>query len=125
MLFASNDKGVTMAERIDYKTEIKEKFKQLDLSDGVDKKEAVIIAQNHAIEQGWDKDYNISKPIVKDFKNKLYETEEWEVTFNATYGSNVKQAKGFGAVGLYKGYAWVYVDKKTGEIRSGVSSFDL
>lgn len=125
VLVLFSNKGAAMAEKPDYKTEIPEKFKQIDLSDGVTKEEAVIIAQNHAIDQGWDKDYIVARPIAKDFKNKLYGSEEWEVTFNATYGANVKQAKGFGMFGLFRGYAWVYVNKKTGEIRSGVSSFDL
>jgi hypothetical protein len=125
LILINNFRGVAMAKEPDYKVEIQEKFKQLDLSEGVNKEEAIIIAQNYLIEQGWDKDYIIAKPIVKDFRNKLYGSEEWEVTFNATYSANMKQAKFFGMIGLFRGYAWVYVNKKTGEVRGGISPFDL
>lgn len=103
-----------MAKGPDYKAVIQEKFKQLDLSDGVSKEEAIIIAQNYLIEQELDKKYVLRKPEVdeRDFGT------EWVITFNATYWESIKQANIFGLTGIMKWWISVDIDKKTGKIES-------
>lgn len=103
-----------MAERSDYTTEIKEKFKQIDLSDGASKEEAIIIAQNHLIENGLSKDYVVTRPKVAD----LHMFNQWEVTFKATYGESIKKGNVFGLIGIFKWWIAVSVDKKTGKVMS-------
>ncbi|MEW6008871.1 MAG: hypothetical protein AB1629_04475 [Candidatus Omnitrophota bacterium] len=74
ILLVNNGKGIAMGEKSDYKTEIKEKFKQLDLSDGLNKEEAIIIAQNYVIDM-IDKGKDFYKKLVISKSSIL---EEWE-----------------------------------------------
>ena len=110
------NKGVAMGERLDYRTGIQEKYRQLNLSDGVSKEEAIIIAQNYMIQKGLDKNYIISKPTVEDFEFSQW--NEWRVIFKARYGESIKQANIFGLLGIFKWWISVNVHKKTGEIKS-------
>lgn len=109
-----------MGERPDYKVEIQEKYRQIDLSDDVSQEEAIIIAQNYMIEERLDKSYAIARPAVEelDFGNK------WEVIFKATYGESIKKANIFGLMGVFKWWICVHIDKKTGKI-TGVGGPDL
>jgi hypothetical protein len=109
-------KGMAMAEDANYKAEIQKKFKQLDLSVGVNEAAAVIIAQNHLIEQGLDKKYNLLKPKIED--ENTADLNDWKVIFNATYGESVKKANIFGLIGVMKWWVSVRVDKNTGKIIS-------
>lgn len=105
-----------MAGGVDYKAEIKGKFKQLDLSDGVSKEEAGIIAQNYLIEQELDKKYSLTKPNIED--ESEVDLNDWRVIFNATYGESIKQANIFGLFGIMRWWISVRIDKKTGKIIS-------
>ena len=51
--------GAAMAQAPDYKELIKGKYKNIDLSEGVSKEEAIIIAQNYLIGKGEDKIFYI------------------------------------------------------------------
>jgi len=101
-----------MGEKPDYKTEIQEKYRQLNLSDGVSKEEAIIIAQNYMIEEGFDRRYILMKPNVEESGFEKY----WKVTFRATYAESVKKANIFGLIGMFKWWISIRIDKKTGEI---------
>lgn len=116
MLILIINKGFAMEERSDYKAEIKEKYRQINLSDGVSKEEAIIIAQNYLIDEGLDKNYIISKPTVEDFEFSQW--NEWRIIFKAKYGESIKQANIFGLLGIFKWWISVNVHKKTGEIKS-------
>jgi len=74
LIFLKPKIGGAMAERpIQDEMQIK-----VDLSDGVDKKEATIIAKNYLIHKGLDKNVIISRPRVRDsWLNKGY----WAVSF--------------------------------------------
>lgn len=110
------NKGIIMGQKPDYKTEIKEKYKQLNLSDGVSKEEAIVIAQNYMIDEGLDKSYVILKPAVEDFEFNQW--NEWRIIFKATYGESIKQANVFGLLGIFKWWISLNIHKKTGEIKS-------
>lgn len=100
--------GGTMGEKPDYKIQIKEKYNQIDLSDGVSKEEAIIIAQNYLIEEGLDKICDISTgEVIGDLYNN---PEYWHVSFSTT--QKVKRQQGLK-------WASVYVHKKTGEVKYG------
>ena len=92
----------------------KARLKTVDLSDGVSKEEAIIIAQNHLIDGGADKEVSLSRPSVKNSDFTLDGAGHplppcWEVRFNATW-----------KVRLESGLKWyeVHIDKKTGQIKS-------
>ena len=82
------------------------KLKSVSPSDGVSKDEAIIIAQNHLIENGYKDGYAISSPSVGN--SSLIEGC-WVVEFPTTL-----------SVRLQQGLRWlrVHVDKKTGQIKS-------
>lgn len=90
----------------------KEKLKEINKSDGISREEAIIIAQNYAIEQGLDKDYIITNPTVKDFTS----SNDWEITFKATYGESIKQGGIFGSI--VRWWICVHLDKRTGVVKS-------
>lgn len=102
------DLGGAMGETSDYKTRIKAKLRNIDISDGVNQKEAIIIAQNYLIDEGLDKICAISTgKVVGDLYNN---PEYWHVSFSTT--QNVKWKQGLK-------WASVYVSKKTGEAKYG------
>lgn len=90
----------------------REKLKEVDLSDGVSKEEAIIIAQNYVIDkiQGGEDFYKklgISKPEFSEdpkYRNQLI--EKWVILFPMRYG-------------LLKTWNVIYVNKHTGEVTEG------
>jgi len=105
--------GGTMAKSHD---DYRAKLHHIDRTDGISKEEAIIIAQNHLIEGGTDKEVALSKPSVEDSRFTVDGAGHplapcWEVRFNATW-----------KVRLESGLKWVrvLVDKKTGQIKSSV-----
>lgn len=89
------------------------KLQQVDRTDGISKEEAIIIAQNHLIDGGADKEVTLSKPSIGDSRFTVDGAGRplapcWEVRFNATW-----------KVQLESGLKWaaVDVDKKTGQIK--------
>jgi len=111
-------KGAAMGNMSDYKTQIKENYKKVDLSDGVNKEEAIIIAQNYMVEQKEDfwKVFKLSKPQVIDVDlndpifRKLDSTiyrENWIISFPTTLKFRWKT-----------GLKWntIYVNKTTGKV---------
>ncbi len=108
--FITNSKGMTMTGRpYDH---YQEKLKDIDTSDGVNKEEAIIIAQNYIIDkikEGEDfyKKLGISKPEFSDdpkYKNQLI--ENWVILFPMRYG-------------LFKTWYVIYINKYTGKVRTG------
>jgi hypothetical protein len=104
--------SVPIKERSSQYNYYKEKLKGVDRSDGISRQEAIIIAQNYLIEEGWDKDYIITRPTVEE----LDFGTEWEVIFKATYSESIRRANIFGLVGIFKWWICVHIDKKTGEV---------
>jgi hypothetical protein len=97
--------GVAMGKKpISY---YKEKLTKVDFSDGINKEEAIIIAQNYLIDKGIDKDCVIDKPKVTE-KQWWIPKGCWEVRFKASFEVKTKQ-----------GLEWfsVYVNKTTGKIK--------
>jgi hypothetical protein len=113
IMLTNNDKGIAMTERPDYKTEIKEKFKQIDLSDGVSKEEAIIIAQNYVITMIEEGNEYCRKLVI--LKAKLLgehvtsEGKKWEVSFPIRRGFNLFSPKEFS----------IFVNQKTGRVTVG------
>ena len=102
--------GGTMAKSSDY---YRAQLQQVNLTDGVSKEEAIIIAQNNLIDDGTDKSCVLSRSSVKDTGFTVDGAGHplapcWEVRFNATW-----------KVRLESGLKWceVLVDKKTGQIK--------
>lgn len=97
-----------MGARLDYRTQIKEKVKQIDFSNGVSKEDAIVIAQNYLIEEKLDEMCVISKAeVIGDlYRNPEY----WHVSFPTTLRVKLKQ-----------GLKWlsVYVHKTTGKVKYG------
>lgn len=100
--FLSYSNGDAMAER-PKKENSQEK---IDLSDGVDKKEAIILARNYLIQKGLEKNVIILRPKVKV---RSPWNDCWSVYF--PQGPNIKGA-------TLSGLFVVRIDKNTGEIKS-------
>lgn len=104
-LIISNVEGA-MGGGPNYKAEIKAKFKNVDISDGVNKNEAIIIAQNFLIDNKFDiKDIRISKYTIED---KPINQKLWVISFDATDKTRKES-----------GLEWytIQIDKDTGEIK--------
>lgn len=99
--------GVAMGEKFDYKAEIREKFKNIRLSDGVNKKEAIIIAQNYMINEGSEfcKNFNILNPTVEE--DPMF-PEDWIVGFPTTLKFRLKTSLKWNAM---------FINKKTGLVK--------
>lgn len=99
-----------------YKAQIKEKFRGVNLADGVDEEEAVIIAQNDLIETGDDKNCVISSAKVFGQNDPYWSKDSWHVSFRTAFRERMRS-----------GLKWVTVnvDKKTGKITSGGGGPDL
>ena len=87
------------------------KLQQVNFSDGISKEEAIIIAQNYLIEQGYfekgsQKEIAIGKPKVSD--SPLIK-ECWVVGFPTTWQARLES----GLTELV-----IHIDKKTGKIKS-------
>ena len=95
--------GGTMAKSSD---DYRAQLKHVDLSDGVSKDEATIIAQNYLLDNNYKDGYVISHPSVGS--SSLVEGC-WTVEFPTTL-----------SVRLQQGLKWlrVHVDKKTGQVKS-------
>lgn len=109
-LSITNSKGLAMAGRPhDY---YREKLKEVDISDGVSKEEAVIIAQNYIIdriEEGEDffRKLGISKAQLSEdpwYTGRF--KEDWIILFPMRYG-------------FLKTWNVIYVNKHTGKIVDG------
>lgn len=99
--------GAAMSGRPDFDTQIKEKIKNIDFSDGVSKEEAIVIAQNYMIDEGDDfcKDYNLLKPTVEESSRF---PENWLVGFPTTLKYRLKTGLQWNAM---------FVNKKTGLVK--------
>lgn len=116
-LFTS--KGAAMGDMSNYRAQIKEKYKKVDLSDGVSKEEAIIIAQNYMVEQKeafWRVyklsrpkvvDVDLNDPIFRKLDSAIYK-ENWVISFPTTLKFRWKT-----------GLKWntIYVNKTTGKVQ--------
>ena len=108
--FMINNKGMAMS-KITYEY-YREKLKEVNISDGVSKEEAIIIAQNYIIdmiEKGEEffRKLVISKPQLSEdpwYTDRF--REEWIILFPMRYG-------------FLKTWNVIYVNKKTGEVVDG------
>lgn len=96
--------GDAMGERINYKVEIKRKFESINISNGVNKGEAIIIAQKYLIDNNLDNLLIISKASVEENNSK---EGKWLLSFPT-----------FARIKATQGLEWgsVFVDKKTGAV---------
>lgn len=107
-LLSAETTGGAMGLNLNYKEQVKEKYKNINLSDGVNKEEAIIIAQNYLIREELDKICDIATgEVVGDMYNN---SEYWHVSFSTTH--KVKGEQGLK-------WASVYVNKRTGEVKYG------
>lgn len=56
--------------------DIRNQAKSVDLSNGVDRVEAIVVAQNEMIRKGFDKKWDISKPKIR-----FEDEDEWGIKF--------------------------------------------
>ena len=92
---------------VDYKAQIKEKFKNIDLSDGVNKEEAIIIAQNHIIEENLDKIYDLRSAKITAENDPYWPSGKWYVSFNVISRDSLRRGIKWGTLN---------VDKKSGKV---------
>ncbi len=109
--------GGTMKQPPEY---YRAQLQRINLSDGVSKEEAIIIAQNYLLDVG-EKGCALSRPSVKD--SSFTRDGEgrplapcWEVKFPTTWAVRFKQ-------GLF--WVAVHIDKKTGKVRVAGAGPDL
>lgn len=97
-------KGVAMGKISDYESIIRNKVKKINVNDGVNKQEAILLAQKELLDSNYKNKYDVMKPIVNYDKGAN------------TWGIQFKVKKG------YKGEDnWgVLIKKDTGEIYSGL-----
>jgi hypothetical protein len=95
--------GDAMGER---KPSHKKSLSEVNLSDGVDKEEAIILAQNYLVNTGRDDFLITSKPKV--FEKHAYGANYWRVTFPTTPKVQREQGLEWGAL---------IVDKETGKVQ--------
>lgn len=91
----------------------KTRLKTIDLSDGISKEEAIIIAQNYSIDEGSEKFYILSRPSVKDSSFTVDGAGRplapcWEVRFPTMWRVRLKQGLLWGTV---------LIDKQTGHVK--------
>lgn len=103
-------KGVAMGDMPDYKAQIKEKYKKIDLADGVSKEEAIIIAQNYLLETEWGKSCNLKSAEVFGENDPYWDKNSWHISFKLTFKERLKS-----------GLKWTVlnVDKRTGKVTAG------
>lgn len=108
--------GDAMGMGRNYEAQIKEKFKKINLADGVDEKEAVVIVQNAVIESGDDKNCVISSAKVFGQNDPYWSKDSWHISLRTTFRERMRS-----------GLKWtaVNVDKKTGEMTPGGAGPDL
>ena len=99
--------SLAMGPRVDYKQVIRDNLSQVDISDGVSKEEAMIIAQNYMLNKRSDieKDFNIRKPWVTP--TSLF-PDSWVVYFPTTFSFRNSTGLKWGGM---------FVNKKTGELK--------
>ena len=96
-----------MGEKVNYKTMMEDKLKQVNILDGVSKEEAIIIAQNYLLKE------NIKIEELGFLSPKVRESKIikgcWAVVFDAKF-----------KVRMESGLHWfrVHIDRNTGEIKS-------
>jgi len=93
-----------MGEKPNHKAEIKAKMKNIDISDGVGKEEAVILAQNYLLDNGLDNLLVTSKPSVE---NSSIKEGYWLIIFPTIKSVRSTQGLEWGSF---------RVDKKTGKV---------
>ena len=108
----NTNKGNAMAEKpLDY---YKEKLKEVNISDGVNKEEAIILAQNYIVNDEELKSMcNVHKPRI--YEVRLSEGY-WEVQFPLKWKYGI---------GPLRRWVVLYVDIKTGEVKGGGQTPDL
>lgn len=113
VILINTNKGIAMAGKSDYDY-YKEKLKGVSISDGVNKEEAIILAQNYIID---DRKLKIMYIVQKP---KIYETRlsegYWEVQFPLRWKYGIGPLRRWGVL---------YVDIKTGEVEGGGQAPDL
>lgn len=110
MILSVPIKGNAMEKNSQFTTKIKESFQKINFNDGINKDEAVLIAQNDLISDGIElNNLNIKKPQVEESGFKAQIGDCWAVIFNANLNMKAKS-----------GLKWytMHIDKKTGEIKA-------
>ncbi|MBU1121610.1 MAG: hypothetical protein KKF54_02795 [Candidatus Omnitrophica bacterium] len=95
---------------IDYRLQIKEKFKNIDLSDGVNKEEAIIIAQNYIITSNKDKIFDLKSAKIFGENDPYWPSTSWHISFNIISRDWRRRGLKWGTF---------HVDKKTGVTKYG------
>ncbi len=102
-------RGVPMAINPDKSNEIIKKYNRINFSDGINKDEAIIIAQHSIVtdeENNWKDNLKVASAEVD---NSGLDEGWWAVGFDATLSFKSRT-----------GLRWftIHIDKKTGEIKS-------
>lgn len=108
IILVTLDIGGAMGMDFKDKSNIKARLKEIDISKGVNKEEAIIIAQNYLIEKGLDNMYLIhTAKVMNDAYNK---PDYWCIQISTTP-----------KVALVQGLKWgcVFVNKQTSDVKYG------
>jgi hypothetical protein len=95
--------------------QIQQQMLEIDHSNGIDKREAIILAQNHLLKNPPDQSANLAK---KDIDINRFEARELNDRYKINFDFKFDDSKPF----MYPFYWSVIVDKKSGHVLS--SSFD-
>src|SRR3989338_6093215 len=96
-------KGVAMGKITDYESMIRNKVKNINLKDGVNKQEAILLAQKELLDSTYKDKYDIMKSIVNYDKG----ANTWGIEFKLKKGCTDED------------YWGVLIKRGTGEIYSG------
>lgn len=103
IITAMSLKGVAMGKIVDYESTIRNKAKEINLKDGVNKKEAILLAQKELLDSKYKDKYDIMKTSVNYDKD----SDTWGIEFKLKKGCEDED------------YWGVLIKRDTGEIYSG------
>lgn len=102
--------GAAMDKGFKYEEEIRIKAQQINVSDGISKDEAIILAQNQVLKDNQEEIFVLKSAEVFGENDKFWDKNSWHISFK------VKSKEW-----LRRGIKWcsLHVNKKTGEITAG------
>ncbi|MBI3291695.1 MAG: hypothetical protein HYZ73_02640 [Elusimicrobia bacterium] len=109
-LLFDSAQGVAMGTSRAYESEIRMRAQQIKGDDGVDKEEAIILAQNQVLKDEQEKIFDLKSAEIFGENDAFWDKGTWHVSFK------VKSREW-----LSRGIKWctLHVNKKTGEVTSG------
>ena len=109
LLFDATD-GAAMGTGRAYESEIRMRAQQIKVDNGIDKEEAIILAQNQLLKDNRAKGLSLRSAEIFGENDPFWDKDTWHISFKATFPSRLKD-----------GVKWwtLHVNKKTGEVTYG------